>query len=76
MALVRLRHRYRAYTCTESLAGQRHRCGLAWVVKGVRGVLGSIPGRTTTFDGVNFKLDRLEREDSEKVLGLSLSVMQ
>ncbi len=33
---------------------------------GVRGV----PGGTTTFDGVSFKWDRLEREDSEKVLGL------
>ncbi len=37
---------------------------------GVRGVPGSNPGGTTTFDGVSFKWDRLEREDSEKVLGL------
>ncbi len=37
---------------------------------GVRGVPGSIPGGTTTFDGVSFKWDKLEREDSEKVLGL------
>ncbi len=40
---------------------------------GVRGVLGSIPGGTTTFDGVSFKWDRneLEMEDSEKVWGLN-----
>ncbi len=37
---------------------------------GVRGVPGSIPGGTTTFDDVSFEWDRLEREDSEKVLGL------
>ncbi len=37
---------------------------------GVRGVPGSIPWETTTFDGVSFKWDRLKREDSEKVLGL------
>ncbi len=40
---------------------------------GVRGVPGSILGETTTFDGVSFKWDRLEREDSEKVLGLTAS---
>ncbi len=30
-----IRHRYRAYACTELLAGQRHSRGLAWVVKGL-----------------------------------------
>ena len=30
---VRLRHWYRAYTLTESLAKQRHRHGLAWVTR-------------------------------------------
>ncbi len=32
---VRLHHRYRAYTGTESLAGQRHSRSLAGVVKGL-----------------------------------------
>ena len=36
----------------------------------VRGVPGSIPRGTTTFDNVSFKRERLQREDSEKVLGL------
>ncbi len=37
---------------------------------GMQGVPGSIPGGTTTFNGISLKWDRLEREDSEKVLGL------
>ncbi len=41
---------------------------------GVRGVPGSIPGGTTTFDDVSFKWYRLEREDSEKVLGLMVAL--
>ncbi len=36
---------------------------------GVRGLPGSIPGGTTTFDGVS--LQWLERKNSEKVLGLT-----
>ncbi len=35
---------------------------------GVRGVPGTILEGTTTFDGVSFKWDRLEREDSVRVI--------
>ncbi len=42
--------------------------GMGGQAIGVRGVLGSIPGGTRPFDGVSFNWDRLEREDSEKVL--------
>ncbi len=70
MVQVRLRHWYRAYTCTESIASQAW-LGMGGQGIGVLGVPGSIPGGATTFDGVSFKWDRLEREDSQKVLGLS-----
>ncbi len=45
------------YTRTESLAGQRHRRGVAWVVNWcARGPgIDSGGGRSTTFDDVSFK---------------------
>ncbi len=46
---------------------------------GVRGVTGLIPGGNTPFWGVSFKWDTLQREDSEredceKVLGLTMRI--
>ena len=47
--------------------------GLAWVINGLvcEGSRDQFQGGTTTFDGVSFKWGRVEREDSEKVLGLT-----
>ncbi len=59
--------------CLGSVTG---RWGLAWVVKGLVcewpwvQFCGKPP---LFFDGVSFKWDRLEREDSEQVLGLYIS---
>ena len=74
---VLLRHHRKAYMGTETLAGQRHRHGVLWVITGL-GCERSrvqIPGGDPICEGVSIGWDRLETSCSVRVMHLLFEVV-